>query len=87
MQPVVIVLSAIMALALPGSASPVAIPNGQLEARQGRDSIRLFSSKDWTGEWADVAITAYDQCSKSTFQKAPMEKHWLNQKQSLFPRP
>ncbi|KAK7727090.1 hypothetical protein SLS57_003124 [Botryosphaeria dothidea] len=51
-----------MALALPGSASPVAIPNGQLEARQGRDSIRLFSSKDWTGEWADVAITAYDQC-------------------------
>ncbi|EKG20785.1 Beta/gamma crystallin [Macrophomina phaseolina MS6] len=57
MQPIFLAFSAVIALALPGSASPV-----QLEARQGRDSIRLFSSKDYSGEWADVAITDYDKC-------------------------
>ncbi|KKY18774.1 putative beta gamma crystallin [Diplodia seriata] len=57
-----IVLSAVMALILPGLASPMAVPEGQLEARQSREAIRLWSEKDFNGVWADLSIEAYDKC-------------------------
>ncbi|KAL1631088.1 hypothetical protein SLS56_004614 [Neofusicoccum ribis] len=57
-----LVFSAVMALVLPSFASPVAVPEAKLEARQNREAIRLWTDKDFSGDWADLSITAYDEC-------------------------
>ncbi|EOD52795.1 Beta/gamma crystallin [Neofusicoccum parvum] len=57
-----IFFSAIMALFSTSMASPIAVPEEQLEARQAPGAIRLWSDQQWSGRWADLSITAYDSC-------------------------